>query len=139
VDSNCRFDYPSGLGILRFKDAKISTQSKIYVGTKTNFNGLIFTYEQKDGPLKPQIIIGKNAKITGQIYSQGVLELGNKSEVDGSVFTSRFLFRTQFTLYENYLINTTINSKALSPYYLTSELIPVAKKKKKILQWIETN
>jgi len=139
VDSNCRFNYPSCLGILRFQDARVSTQARIYMGAKTNFSGLIFTYEQKESPLKPHIIISKNAKITGQIYSQGVLELGNKSEVAGSVFTSRFLYRTQFTLYENYLINTTINSKALSPYYLTSELIPVAKKKKKILQWIEAN
>jgi len=139
VDSNCRFDYPSCLGVLRLKDAKVSTQARIYIGTKASFSGLIFTYEQKDGPLKPQIIISENIKITGQIYSQGTLELGNKSEVDGSVFTSRFIYRTQFTLYENYLINTTIDSKALSPYYLTSELIPVAKKKKKTLQWIEAN
>jgi hypothetical protein len=139
VDSNCRFDYPSCLGILRFQSAKALSQAKISIGKKTGFSGILFTYEQSENPLKPLITIGKNVKVTGQIYSQGVLELKDKSETDGSVFTSRFLYRNSFTLFENYLINTTIDSKALSPYYLTSELLPVAKRKKKVLQWIEGN
>jgi hypothetical protein len=139
VDSNCRFDYPSCLGILRFKTEKVSAQAKITLGNNAAFNGLIFTYEKTDNPKKPLIGIGKNVKLKGQIYSQGILELKDHSEVDGSVFTSRFYYQNSFTLYENYLINATIDSKALAPYYLTSELIPVAKKRKKVLQWLEGN
>jgi hypothetical protein len=139
VDSACRFDYPSSLGILRFAISKATLQAKIMVGATTIFNGVIFTYEKADNPVKPLIVIGKNANIKGQIYSQSTLELKDQSEIDGNVFTSRFLYRTSFTLYENYLINTTIDSKALSPFYLTSDLIPAANKKKKILQWLEGN
>jgi hypothetical protein len=139
IGRNCRFGYPSCLGILRFKSPKINTQAKITIGENTDFSGIAFTYEKTENPLKPIIEIGKNAKITGQVYSQGILALLDKTEVNGSVFTSRFYYRNSFTLFENYLINTTINSKALSPYYLTSELLPVAKKKKKVLQWLEAN
>lgn len=139
VDSTCRFDYPSSLGILRFAVSKSTSQAKITVGANTIFNGVIFTYEKADNPVKPLIVTGKNVNIKGQIYSQGALELKDQSEIDGNVFTGRFLYRSSFTLYENYLINTTINSKALSPYYLTSDLIPAATKKKKLLQWLEGN
>lgn len=139
VDSNCRFDYPSCLGILRFHVEKAARQAKISLGAKTEFSGLIFSYDKTDTLLKPSIVIGKKARVTGQIYSQGVLELNDTTEIHGSIFASRFLYKSSSTLYENYLINTTIDSKALSPYYLTSEMIPVARKRKKVLQWLEGN
>jgi hypothetical protein len=139
VENNCRFEYPSCLGILRFQTSKTSTQEKITLGKNTSFSGTLFTYEKAENLLKPSISIGKQATITGQVYSQGMLELKDSTVVDGSVFASLFYYRNSFTLFENYLINTTINSKLLSPYYLTSELLPVAKQKKKILQWLEAN
>ena len=83
------------------------------------------------------IDLGKSVKITGQVYSQGAIRIKDSVEVDGSVFTSRFLYQDAFTLFENYLINVTINSKALSPYYLTGDLCPVAGQKEKVLQWLE--
>jgi hypothetical protein len=139
IESNCRFDYPSCLGVLHFGSAIVSSPEKIAIGESTEFNGIIFTYEKTEKPIKPLIEIGKNVKIKGQVYSQGILELKDKTEVDGSIFTSRFLYKNTFTLFENYLINATIDSKVLSPYYLTSGLLPVSGKKKKVLQWLEAN
>jgi hypothetical protein len=141
VGKNCRFNYPSCLGILRFQAsiAKNNTQAKITIGPNTNLSGLVFTFEKADNQLKPDISMAKHVKITGQVYSQGILELKDSTEVDGSVFTSLFYYKSPVTLFENYLINTTVDSKALSPYYLTSGLVPVATKKKKILQWLEAN
>ena len=139
IESNCNFNYPSCLGVLRSQTSMISSPEKITIGESTEFNGIIFTYEKTEKPIKPLIDIGKNVKIKGQVYSQGILELKDKTEVDGSIFTSRFLYKNSFTLFENYLINATIDSKALSPYYLTSGLLPVAGKKEKVLQWLESN
>ncbi|MES2113015.1 MAG: hypothetical protein V4577_29970 [Bacteroidota bacterium] len=139
VGSNCKFIYPSCLGVLRFKPAVKNIQEKIIIGEKTVINGVIFTYEKEEKPIPPIISIGKNATVKGQIYAQGQLELNDKSEIDGSAFTSTFLYKNAFTRFENYLINTTINSKALSPYYLTSTLTPVSGKSKKVLQWLEAN
>ncbi|MFI5139274.1 MAG: hypothetical protein ACHQIM_15730 [Sphingobacteriales bacterium] len=139
IGRNCRFNYPSCSGVLRFQAPRINSQAKISVGPNADFNGILFTYEKTETPVKPLISIGKHAKIKGQVYSQGILELKDTTEVDGSVFTSLFEYKNSFTLFENYLINTTINSKALSPYYLTGELLPVASKKKKVSQWLEAN
>jgi hypothetical protein len=139
IESNSRFDYPSCLGVLRFESSMVSSPEKISIGESTDYYGVIFTYERAEKPIKPLIEIGKNVKIKGQVYSQGILELKDKTEVDGSIFTSRFLYKNTFTQFENYLINATIDSKALSPYYLTCGLLPVAAKKKKVLEWLEAN
>ena len=139
IQNNCLFTYPSCMGVLRFQSSTVSSQVKIAINESTEFNGIIFTYEKAEKPVKPLISIGKNATTKGQVYSQGILELKDNTEFDGSVFTSRFLYQNSFTKYENYLINTTINEKKLSPYYLTSGLIPVSGKKKKVLQWLEAN
>jgi hypothetical protein len=139
VENNCNFIYPSCLGVLRFQSSTISSQVKITINEGTTITGIVFTYEKADKPVKPIIVIGQNTKISGQVYSQGILQLKEQTEMDGSVFTSRFLYKNSFTLFENYLVNATIDSKALSPYYLTSGLMPVAGKKKKVLQWLESN
>jgi hypothetical protein len=139
IGINCRFDYPSCAGILRFRPSIVKSQARITIGAHTDFSGILFTYEKTDNPVKPLISVGKYTTVSGQVYAQGILELKDSTMVNGSVFTSRFLYKNTFTLFENYLINTTIDSKALSPYYLTSGLLPVSKKKKKILQWLEAN
>jgi len=139
VGKRSDFEYPSCLGIVRSEQPRVNSQAKITLKDSSVFNGLIFTYEKKETDMKPLVTIGKRDTVKGQIYSQGVLELKDKAVINGGVFTKRFLYRTSFTLYENYLINVTLDSKALSPYYLTSEMVPVSAKKKKILQWIEKN
>ena len=139
VGPGCRFNYPSCLGVLRFQSATVGSPPKITVGQNTDFDGIVFNYEKTETPVKPLISIGKHVTIKGQLYSQGILELKDSTEVDGSVFTSLFYYKSSITLFENYLINTTIDSKALSPYYLSGDLLPVASKKRKVLQWLEAN
>jgi hypothetical protein len=139
VGANCRFDYPSCLGILRFQSPVNYTQAKLTLAANTTFSGTLFIYEKTINPVKSIISIGKQVKIKGQVYAQGMLELLDQSEVDGSVFCSLFLYKSPVTLFENTLVNTTIDAQSLSPYYLTSDLMPVAKKPKKVLQWIEAN
>ena len=140
IQQHCRFDYPSVLGILRYHTASvIKTQAKISLQRGCLFNGTIFTYEQDKNPVPPLISVGKAVAIKGQIYAQGTLEFNDGAEVDGSVFTAGFLYQTAFTRYENYINNTTISSPALSPYYLSSDLLPVTTSKKKVLQWLEAN
>lgn len=139
IGKNCHFTYPSCLGVIRLRTPKIISQTKITLGENTTFSGLIFTYESNPGAMKPMIRLNKNDTIRGQIYSQDALAFKDQVVVDGSVFTKRFLYQNSFTLYENYLINATFNSKALSPYYLASPITPVASKTKEILQWLEGN
>ncbi|NHA02493.1 hypothetical protein G7092_01730 [Mucilaginibacter sp. HC2] len=137
VERNCKFTYPSCLGILRDTTAIVGFPEKISLGENTQFTGVIFTYEKAKNTLPPDIILGKNTIVAGQIYAQGTLSLKAGTSIAGNVMTSRFLYKSEITTYENYLINITINSAALSRYYLTSDLTPVSGQQKKILQWLE--
>jgi hypothetical protein len=81
--------------------------------------------------------LDKGALVNGQVYAQHILSTKDNAAVKGSVFTTRFMYQTAFSRYENYLINLKIDAPALSAYYLTSDLTPVASSEKKILQWLE--
>jgi cytoskeletal protein CcmA (bactofilin family) len=139
VGRNCRFEYPSCLGVIRYNKTKSKSQARVSIGENSIISGLIFSYDGNPDNLKPLINIGKKDTIRGQVYTQGILQLNDKAVVDGSVFTCSFSYKSAFTLYENYLINITLDSRGLSPYYLSSEVAPVATKKKKVLQWLEGN
>lgn len=139
VAKNCRFNYPSCLGVIRSATGKFSGQAKITVGEASVIEGTIFTWEKTPGALKPVIRLSKKDTISGQVYSQDAISLKDGCVVYGSLYTKRFLYQNSFTLYENYVINAELNSRELSPYYLGSTMLPAISKKKKILQWLEGN
>jgi len=139
VAKNCRFDYPSCLGIIRSTTGKFSAQAKITVGEASAISGTVFTWEKTPGAIKAVIRLSKKDTISGQVYSQDGLSLKDGCVIYGSLYTQRFLYQNSFTLYENYLINAELNSHGLSPYYLGSSMLPAISKKKKILQWLEGN
>ena len=138
VDKNGKMDYPSCLGILRYRNDK-HTQGKISIGENCTITGAVFTYEKEKSTLQTLIDMGRNAKVYGQVYAQGLVRFNTGGEVKGSLFTNRFLYQSTYTTYENYLINTSLDAKGLSPYYLTSALFPVSGKKQKVLQWLGSN
>ncbi|MDF2432859.1 MAG: hypothetical protein JWP44_2490 [Mucilaginibacter sp.] len=139
IESNCKFDYPSALGILRTNASVAGTFPQITIDSNINFKGIIFTYERNKSSIGATITIGKNVVITGQIYSQSILKFTDSSVINGSVYTNSFVYKKNYKYYPNYLIDAQINVQSLSPYYLTSDLLPVAGKRKKILQWLEAN
>ncbi|WP_162996863.1 hypothetical protein [Mucilaginibacter kameinonensis] len=140
VERDCRFNYPSCLGVLRFSTGNtVGLPAKLAIGEQTVCEGLVFSYQKDDKQLAPVISLDKKSRVSGQIYSAGILNLRAETAIAGSTFTKRFLYQSEFTRYENYLINVNIDSRALSPYYLSSDLAPVAGSHKKILQWLEAN
>jgi predicted acyltransferase (DUF342 family) len=139
IGSNCSLYYPSCLGIVRSNDDVIKQQEKIVMGQQSRIHGIAFTYEKKEGDVKPIISMEKSVEVYGSIYSQGLLNYKDGVAVYGNVSTSRFLYQTAFTRYENYLINITLDASKLSHYYLSSDLLPISTSKRKILQWIESN
>ncbi|WP_188409716.1 hypothetical protein [Mucilaginibacter phyllosphaerae] len=133
------FTYPSCIGLLPEPGRKTGISPKLSIGEATRFEGIVFYYE-KEKPTIPTIIsFGKKDKITGQIYVQGTVSLKDSVEISGSITCQKFLYQSNSSSYENFLINTRISAKALSPYYLTSDLLPVTGRKKKILLWLERN
>jgi hypothetical protein len=137
LEKNCRLNYPSCLGILRYKSPLVGFPPQISIGQNASVNGTVFTYEKEASALPATINLAKGAKISGLLYAQHYIATKDSVTISGSVFTSRFMYQTEYTRYENYLINLKIDADSLSRYYLTSDLVPVASGEKKILQWLE--
>jgi hypothetical protein len=138
IEKNSILDYPSCLGVLRYQNDK-HTQGKITIGENCKVTGAVFTYEKEKSTLQTLIDLGKNVKVYGQVYVQGLVRFNKGGDIKGSLFTNRFLYQSSYTTYENYLINTSLDMKGLSSYYLSSPLFPVCAKKQKVLQWLESN
>jgi hypothetical protein len=137
VGKNCHLDFPSAIGVLNFAEKALpGTQQKLSIGENTSVSGSIFTYEKSKNELRPLIELEKNVRVSGQLYAPGLLNFKDGVQIRGSVMAARFIYQTAYTRYENYLINLKIDGPALSPYYLTSALLPSAASAKKILQWL---
>ncbi|MEZ2337950.1 hypothetical protein AB6735_20040 [Mucilaginibacter sp. RCC_168] len=137
VGSDCHFTYPSCLALFRSTAGVTDLPGRISLGEHSHVEGLIFTYEKQTGKLPPIIRLAKNTMVSGQIYSQGSLSLKEGVNIQGGVMTSRFLYASSITLYENYLVNTRIDLTTLSRYYLSSPLSPSAGATQHILQWLK--
>lgn len=136
IEPDCQFLYPSCLGVVN--SGLASGQVKLVLDRNTIVNGALFVVRSKEEDNMPILSLDSNVDITGQIYSQGMLKFKSNLKVNGSVFTRLFTYQSSYNLMENTLIDAQINSKKLSRYYLTSDLFPVAKRKK-ILQWLDQN
>jgi len=61
---------------------------------------------------QPKLLMGRNALLRGQLYSNGYVGL-NASTVRGSVYAFKLLLSTGSSVYENHLLNTTIDGTLL--------------------------
>lgn len=135
IGKNCEFDYPSFAGV--FKPDSGALQPKLTLGDGSQFSGVLFTYENKQSNLQTLISIGENCLVQGQVYATGYLKLNKSADIHGKVYTTRFMMQTPTTLYENYLIDVSINRRLLSEYYLTSSLFKIKNEEQKVLKWLK--
>jgi hypothetical protein len=135
---NCHFTYPSCLGIIRFGAPPTNqAPAQINLGPGSSVDGLMFTHEAQIKEPKALMTLGKADTIRGMIYAPGHLQLSDSTRVEGGAFTSGFLYKSPTTLFENYLINVSLNEQALSRYFLGGEAAPATTQKKKVLKWLE--
>ncbi|PRY48079.1 hypothetical protein B0I27_11613 [Arcticibacter pallidicorallinus] len=129
------FDYPSAIGVL--SKGKGGNQPKITLGEGSILSGILFTHEEERSDLQTQISLGKNSKVMGEIYASGFIKFEKPVIIEGKVSCNRFIIQTPSTLYENYLIDITLNRPKRSLYYLTSSLFNSTSKNQRVLTWLK--
>lgn len=134
-NGSVHFDYPSVIGVL--SKGKGAIQPKIVLGDDSRFSGVLFTHEPDRSDLQTQISLGKNSKVMGEVYASGFIKLEKPVVIEGKATCNRFIIQTPATLYENYLIDISINRKKRSLYYLTSSLLNTSSKDQRVLTWLE--
>jgi hypothetical protein len=131
VGEDCVLNYPSALGI--FKKDFSEDQPTIMIGKGAIVSGFVFSYRRVEDMRKTLISLQPTGKIIGYIYADGFLEL--KGDVLGGIMCNRFILNTRSSLYENHLLNVTIDNVQGSPYYLMPSLVET-EKKKSIAKWL---
>jgi hypothetical protein len=127
------FNYPSVAGII--KNENLEYQPLLKLGTQAQFNGVLFTYEAKRSVVQTSINLGKDAKVTGEIYSSGFLQLERGTVITGKISCNRFVMKSPTTRYENFLIDAVFNRKTRSQYYLSTRFFE-GNHENKVLKWL---
>lgn len=118
VEPQCKLMYPSVVGVYN----ATSTPSKITIGEEATIKGGIILC---GNPLKSIddnfIIMEPHSTLMGDLYCSGKTML--KGSVFGTVYTHRFFHQTLSSMYENCLINTTIDLSKLPTYWVSIPLL----------------
>ena len=132
IGKRCRLNYPSGLGL--FKNSfKIGTPT-IVIEEGAVVSGIVFTHQSVKDMNETMISIKKNSRIEGQIYGDGYVEL--KGKVLGNVICKRFRMITPGGVYDNLLLNASIDNTKMHKYFVGSGLSK-SKNEKGIIKWLD--
>lgn len=133
IGENCRFNYPTVIGLIEKKNAVIYS-STIIIKEKTEITGDLFAFMEKpDEKKQMRISLNKNTIVTGHVYSSGFADL--KGSVYGSVICNKLMLNTPSSVYENHLLNAVIDRTKLPAFFTGADMIAQSKSKK-IVKWL---
>lgn len=118
VEPQCKLRYPSVIGVYNGN----STSSKITIGEAATIEGSIVLCGNSLKAIDDNsIIMEPHSKLMGDLYCSGKTML--KGSVFGTVYTHRFFHQTLSSMYENCLINTTIDLSKLPAYWVSIPIL----------------
>ncbi len=132
VGDGTRFTYPSVLAIMA---DQTEFQARISLGKDVKFDGIMLTHEPQRSALQTMISLGENTVVTGEVYATGLIKLDKNVSIKGKSSCNRFMMQTASTIYENFLIDVTINRRSRAQAYLTSGIFKENRGSKKVLRW----
>jgi len=136
IEKNTTLSYPSIAGLIGMDS--IQSISKVSIGENSQVTGLVFLYKEKLPDQLDVLELAKQVNIQGDVISYGLLKYTDLLHISGSVYCYRFISQRPSSLYENYLINLTIERKSLNPYFVRPHFWSLNKNKKQgIISWLE--
>ncbi len=131
VGKSCQLRYPSFLGVLKSKEDK---DAAIVIGENTTVAGGVLLYSTVSNTKDPfKMKIRKSSKVYGIVYCNGFIE--HKGNIYGSLYCEGFTLKTAASLYENHLLNATINYEKLPKEFVGINLVekPI---NEQIIKWL---
>ncbi len=130
--NSCKFKYPSFLGVLK---SIPETGVSISLGKNTILAGGVLLYSSVSTtktPLKMQM--EQSVEVYGTVYCNGFIQ--HKGAIYGSLFCEGFTLKTASSLYENHLLNATVDYSKLPSDFAGINLIEKPINLKHI-KWLE--
>lgn len=135
VGSHVSLLYPSVLCVNKSTSgSKVVNSSYICIGDNSNLEGCIVNNSGSLLKSNAAISLGNKTKVIGLVYCNGLAEL--KGEVLGSVYANGFIVFDPTTIYENYLLDVSINAKDL-PYEFVAPGLFDLSSPRKIVKWLK--
>jgi hypothetical protein len=133
AEPGCMFEYPSALILL--KRPAITWQNVMRIEKGCQVNGIIITKCENADPFKTFAEIQPDCRINGIAYIMGFLAF-SKATVSGTLLTDFFIYKTPSMLYENHLVDVSVNRQSLSRYFIGSGIFKNASRKE-IIKWVQ--
>jgi hypothetical protein len=125
--------YPSGL--LLVKAPGDAGQPVIRIADSCTLEGILLTLTAAaNDQTKTYVEVGINSTITGYLYTSGFLFL--KGTVHGTVLADYLLYKSSFSIYQNYLVDAVIDRKQLSGYFAGPKIFSDTGRLNRIIQWV---
>ena len=132
IGKKCFLDYPSVIALVRTN--KSPDNMTLIVDEETTLSGVLLGYQESiNNKMQLIMTIGKDAVIKGQVYAKGYVEL--KGRIFGSLTCHKFILSTPSSVYENHLLNATIDYSGLSPYFAGVSLVHDSPGKQ-VVKWL---
>lgn len=112
VEENVKLVYPSVLFSYQTKE----NDSRICINKNVIVIGSILSVDESKEDRNVRVVIDKGAVIKGNIWCEGYLDMNGK--IDGGVVTHKFIRNTTSTIYENHLLDVSINNSTRNEKYL---------------------
>ncbi|WKN45352.1 hypothetical protein [Tunicatimonas pelagia] len=127
IGSHCKLSYPSALVLLS------SSKSSMIIGESTLVHGTVFVTGTDMDYHQRSMKVRNNGILKGMVYVDGLVEL--EGNIHGHLSCRKFRYRADNSLYENHLLNATIDASQQSPYYCGGGLWGTINQPE-IIQWL---
>jgi len=131
VGKGCRLDYPSVLCL--WDKENTASVDLLELDDLSEVNGGILVRDDFPGKYPVKVQLEDSVAVHGVVFVDGVVEL--KGVVEGSVHTKSFVLKTASSIYDNHLLNATIDVTKRSPYFLGPKYLEEASWR--IAVWLE--
>lgn len=136
IGEDVELTYPTVLGVTA---SETNPPGHILVKRNSRIRGLIFNQSTNltDSP-STMIEFDANVSVVGQVVSFGVFKYSGPITIHGGLYCRRVLTERPSSLYENYLINLSIESGKLPAYFVFPNLWDgyENKRKERVVTWL---
>lgn len=117
IEESCVFKYPSVIGIHN----KTEEHAKLKFNKNSKLMGVAYLYSENSEKSNDILQIESGSTIFGQVYSNKYTEI--KGTINGSLYTNKLIVRTPSAIYENTLMDATIDISKLSKNYVGIDIL----------------
>lgn len=117
VEEGCQLKYPSVTGV----NNKGEEPSKLVLKKDCKVKGVVFLNSQQSTCDQDVLHIDSGVLVEGQVFSNRYTEI--KGEINGSLYTNKLILKTPSAIYENTIMDATIDLKKLSRNYVGVDML----------------